>query len=120
MDLATSLSTEKMSISLRSKVSAHRWESLAALISCTFTCTASPLFCTPPSRMGATPSCLAISATFPEHFCNVASTCARLPLDPRFWTSASEFHPEYHQQSRRWLYLRSGFQTEAQRCFFPK
>src|SRR5256885_16472284 len=36
MALATSLSTEKMSVSLRSKVSAHRWESLAALINCTF------------------------------------------------------------------------------------
>ena len=32
MALATSLSTEKMSVSLRSKVSAQRWESLAALI----------------------------------------------------------------------------------------
>ena len=37
MALATSLSTEKMSVSLRSKVSAQRWESLAALISCTLT-----------------------------------------------------------------------------------
>ena len=55
---ATSLSTEKMSVSLRSKVSAQRCESLAALISCTFTRTASPLFCTLPSRMWATPSCL--------------------------------------------------------------
>src|SRR6266581_1754559 len=50
MAFATSLSTEKMSVSLRSNVSAHRWESLAALISCTFTRTASPLFCTLPSR----------------------------------------------------------------------
>src|SRR5438552_15604837 len=49
IDLATSLSTEKMSVSLRSKVSAHRCESLAALISCTFTRTASALFCTLPS-----------------------------------------------------------------------
>src|SRR6266516_7546699 len=46
------------------KVSAQRWESLAALISCTFTRTASPLFCTLPSRMWATPSCLAISGRF--------------------------------------------------------
>src|SRR6266478_10068225 len=37
MVLATSLSTEKMSVSLRSKVSAQTWESLAALINCTFT-----------------------------------------------------------------------------------
>src|SRR5437660_10124647 len=46
MDLAISLSMAKTSVSLRSKVSAQRWESLAALISCTFTRTASPLFCT--------------------------------------------------------------------------
>src|SRR5437899_1042424 len=49
MALATSLSTERMSVSLRSKVSAQRWESLVALISCTFTRTISPLFCTFPS-----------------------------------------------------------------------
>ena len=62
--VATSVSTEKMSVSLRSKVSAQRWESLAALINCTFTRTVSPLFCTLPSRMWATPSCLAISGRF--------------------------------------------------------
>src|SRR5438105_7691730 len=61
MALATSLSTKKMSVSLRSKVSAQRWESLAALMSCTLTRTVSPLFCTLPSRIWATPSCLAIS-----------------------------------------------------------
>src|SRR5437667_1588065 len=61
MALATSLSTEKMSVSLRSNVSAQRWESLAALISWTFTRTTSPLFCTLPSTMWATPSSLAIS-----------------------------------------------------------
>src|SRR6266516_323130 len=49
--LATSLSTEKMSVSLRSNVSAQTWESLAALISWTLTRTASPLFWTLPSRM---------------------------------------------------------------------
>src|SRR5439155_52057 len=48
MALATSLSTEKMSVNLRSNISAQRWESLGALISCTFTRTASPLFCTLP------------------------------------------------------------------------
>src|SRR5205814_941359 len=56
MALATSLSTEKMSVSLRSNVSAQRCESLTALISCTFTRTESALFCTLPSRMFATPS----------------------------------------------------------------
>src|SRR6266487_3482202 len=65
---ATSLSTEKMSVSLRSNVSAQRWESFAALISCTFTRTASPLFCTLPCRMWATPSCLAISRTSTQHY----------------------------------------------------
>ena len=34
-----------MSVSLRSKVSAQRWESLVALMSCTFTRTSSWLFC---------------------------------------------------------------------------
>src|SRR6266576_1864755 len=64
MALATSLSTEKMSLSLRSNVSAQRCESLAALINCTFTRTASPLFCTLPSRMCAPASCFAMSDTF--------------------------------------------------------
>src|SRR6266403_609065 len=41
----------KMSVSLRSNVSAQTWESLAALISWTLTRTASPLFWTLPSRM---------------------------------------------------------------------
>src|SRR5215468_5138756 len=59
-----SLSTAKMSVSFRSNVSAQRWESLAVLISCTFTRTASTLFCTLPSKMWATPSCLAISGRF--------------------------------------------------------
>src|SRR4030095_11504736 len=51
-------------------------------------------------------------------FCNVASTCARSPLDRRFWISASESHPEYLQRSRHCLYLHSDSQTEAPRCFF--
>ena len=64
MALATSLSTDKMSVSLRSNVSDQRWESLAALINCTFTRTVPAFFCTLPSRMWATPSCFAISGRF--------------------------------------------------------
>src|SRR5438046_7373303 len=76
MALDTSLSTEKMSVSLRSNVSAQRWESLAALINCTFTRTASPFFCTLPSKMWATPSCLAISGRFSGAFVMLRG-CAR-------------------------------------------
>src|SRR5262249_61552760 len=45
---------------------------------------------------------------------------ARLLLDPRFWTSASGFHPEFHWRSRRCQDRDCGFQTAEPRCFSRK
>src|SRR5206468_7152202 len=53
---------------------------------------------------------------FQAHFCNAAWMCARLLLDPRLWTSASGFHPEYHQQSTRCRDRGFGCQTALPRC----
>src|SRR5262249_31967525 len=58
-------------------------------------------------------------AGFQGRSCNVASTCARSPSDRPPWISASESHPGYLLQSKRWLCLHSDSQTEAPQCFFP-
>src|SRR5206468_12880211 len=50
------------------------------------------------------------------NLCNAAWMCASLLLDPRLWTSASGFHPEYHQQSTRCRDRGFGCQTALPRC----
>ena len=45
--------------------------------------------------------------------------CARSPSNRRSWISASESRPECRRQSRRSLFLRSGFRKGGQAMLFP-
>src|SRR5207249_10667205 len=69
------------------------------------------------AECGRRPVACLSHAGFQARFCNVAWMCARLLLDPRLWTSASGFHPEYYQQSTRCRDRGFSCQTALPRCF---
>src|SRR5262249_53085528 len=100
-------------------MSAHKWESVWALINCTLTRTWSATFCTLPSRMFATPSCFAISRRLLGLLWYCRVEVREITFKSAILESGSEFRPEYRQQSTHSLCRRCGFQTEALQCFSP-